>query len=260
MLYIGEDVGQWSHADPRVDIAVDPLEGTNLCATGSVGAVAVLAASEEGGLLHAPDCYMEKIVVGPRCRGAIAIEAPVEENLRRIAAALERPVTDVTVVVLDRDRHAEMIARIRATGARIRLITDGDLSPAISACITGTAVHAVMGVGGAPEGVLSAAAVRCLGGEMRARLVAFKPADRERAAAMGVKDFDRTYTERDLAPGSHLCFAMTAVTDGELLRGVTFFGTGSRTHSLVMGYEAPRRIRFVDTIHVHDGDHVEIRL
>ena len=261
MLYIGEEVGHWQQQSPRVDIAVDPLEGTNLCATGAHGAMAVLAASEEGGLLNAPDCYMKKLIVGPRCRGRIDLDAPVEENLKGIADALDRDVADVTVVVLERTRHEELIAAIRKAGARIHLITDGDLQPAISACVTGTAVHAVMGVGGAPEGVLAATAVRCLGGEMHGRLVEFKEGDRLRASKMGVADFDQLHTAETLAPGKRLIFAATGVTDGELLRGVAQFSAGVRTHSIVMGLEPPRRVRFVDTIHVaEDCDTIEVRL
>ena len=261
MLYIGEEVGHWQQQSPRVDIAVDPLEGTNLCATGSPGAMAVLAASEEGGLLNAPDCYMRKLIVGPRCKGRIDLDAPVAENLRHIADALHRDVGDVTVVVLERERHAELIADIRKAGARIRLITDGDLSPAISACVTGTAVHAVMGIGGAPEGVLAAVAVRCLGGEMQGRLVEFKEGDRLRAQKMGVTDFDQLQTAETLAPGKRLIFAASGVTDGELMKGVATFGTGVRTHSLVMGLEPPRRIRFVDTVHINeDTEAIEVRL
>src|SRR5687768_10356630 len=178
MLFIGEELGLGGDDAPEVDIAVDPLEGTNLCASGAPGSIAVLAAAETGGLLHAPDCYMQKLIVGPRCRGRVHLDAPVAENLRGIAAGLDRKVADVSVVVLDRPRHARLIADIRAAGARIRLITDGDLAPAVSACITGTTVHAVMGVGGAPEGVIAAVAVRCLGGEMHARLVEHGAGDR----------------------------------------------------------------------------------
>jgi fructose-1,6-bisphosphatase class II len=261
MLYIGEEVGHWQQNSPRVDIAVDPLEGTNLCATGSPGAMAVLAASEEGGLLHAPDCYMQKLIVGPRCRGRIDLDAPVAENLKGIADALSRDVGDVTVVVLQRERHTKLIADIRAAGARIHLITDGDLSPAISACVTGTAVHAVMGIGGAPEGVLAATAVRCLGGEMQGRLVEFKEGDRRRAEKMGVTDFDQLHTADTLAPGKRLIFAATGVTDCDLMKGVALFGTGVRTQSIVMGLEQPRRVRFVDTIHLNEDEQdIEIRL
>lgn len=260
MLFIGETLGTGAAAAPQVDIAVDPLEGTNLCAGGMNGAIAVLAASERGGLLHAPDCYMKKLIVGPRSRGRVHLDAPTDENLKAIAASLDRKVADVTVVVLERPRHERLVEEIRSAGARIRFITDGDLAPAISACVTGTAVHAVMGVGGAPEGVLAAVVTRCLGGEMQGRLVEHKPGDRERARKMGVTDFDRLLSAQDLAPGERLIFAATGVTNGDLLRGTTFFGSGCRTHSLVMGLVAPRRVRFVDTIHLHDVNDVEVRL
>ncbi len=260
MLFIGEDVGRGAQSDVRVDLAVDPLEGTNLCATGAPSAICVLAASEEGGLLYAPDCYMNKLVVGPRCRGRVHLDAPVAQNLAAIADALHRRVEDLLVVVLDRPRHEELIREVRATGARIRLISDGDLSPAVGVCITGTGVHAVMGTGGAPEGVLSAVGVRCLGGEMQGRLVEHVPADRTRAAKMGIPDFDRLWTAEDLAPGRRLVFSATGVTNGEMMRGVTFFGAGARTHSLVISMESPRRIRFVYTIHVEDPKDLEIKL
>jgi fructose-1,6-bisphosphatase II len=260
MLHIGEKVGRWHEDDVAVDIAVDPLEGTNLCAKGKPGAIAVLAASEDGGLLNAPDCYMQKLVVGPRSRGVIDLLAPPAENLRAIAKSLDRGVEDLVVVVLERERHARLIAEIREAGARILLISDGDITPCLSACITGTGVHAVMGIGAAPEGVISAAAVRCLGGDMQGRLVEFKPEDRERARRMGITDFDRVLTASDMAPGRHLTFSATGVTGGNLLRGVSFWGGGCRTHSLVMGLEAPRRVRFVDTVHVRDTEDVDVRL
>src|SRR6202023_1848849 len=197
MLYIGEKVGLATHAPkalfPEVDIAVDPLEGTNLCATGAAGAITVLAASEAGGLLNAPDCYMEKIVVGPSCKEAVELDAPVADNLKNIAKRLNRDVQDLTVVVLDRPRHEKLIAEIRAAGARIRLISDGDLSAAIAAAVIGTGVHAVMGSGGAPEGVITAAAIRCLNGYMVGRLVINKPELEERIARMGIKDKNKIY-------------------------------------------------------------------
>ncbi|HWP85769.1 MAG TPA: class II fructose-bisphosphatase, partial [Terriglobia bacterium] len=197
MLFIGEKVGVKNgaaNAFPEVDIAVDPLEGTNLCATGAPNAIAVLAASEAGGLLNAPDCYMEKIIVGPSCKGVVDLDAPPKENLKRIARRLDREIEDLVVIVLDRPRHKKLIEDIRAAGARIRLIGDGDLSAGISAAVVGTGVHAVFGIGGAPEGVLTAAALRCLNGEILARLVLDKPELVERAQNMGIRDPKRIYT------------------------------------------------------------------
>ena len=257
MLFIGEQVGRGHADDVEISIAVDPLEGTNLCATSSPGAIAVLAASNRGGLLHAPDCYMDKIVVGPAARGAVHLDASVEENLRAIAKRLDRAVKDLVVIVLDRPRHDKLIEDIRRAGARIRLISDGDLSAGISAAVRRTNVHAVMGIGGAPEGVLTAAALRCLNGGMEGRLVPFKPGEEERKKfearlkAMGIAYPNRTYSERDLAPGPDILFAASGVTDGSLLRGVRFFGHGARTSSLIMSLQE-HIIRFLDTVRL-DG-------
>jgi fructose-1,6-bisphosphatase class II len=250
LLYTGEEVGRLRGQDgaTAVDIAVDPLEGTNLCATGAPDAIAVLAASERGGLLYAPDVYMDKIVVGPTARGAIHIDAPVSENLRNIAGAFGRKVSDLTVVVLDRDRHQQLIQDIRDAGARIRLIGDGDLSAGISAAVRGTGVHAVMGIGGAPEGVITAAAMRCLGGEIQARLKATNEEQEARLKELGFHDVNRIYKTEDLAPGKEILVSCSGVTDGELLRGVRFFGGGSRTSTLFMSLSR-NIIRFVDTIH-----------
>ena len=261
MLYIGEHVGGgWSDGAsfPQVDIAVDPLEGTNLCATGSPGAITVLAASEKGGLLNAPDCYMEKLVVGPACKGAVDLDAPVKSNLKAIAKRLDRDISEIVVVVLDRPRHQKLIDDIRKAGARIRLIGDGDLSAGIAAAVTGTGVHAVMGSGGAPEGVITAAAMRCLNGQILARLVINTPELEERIAKMGIKDKNRVYTEKDLAPGNHIVFAATGVTDGSLIRGVRFFGEGIRTSSIVMTRKT-RKVRFVDSIHLSDRPDVRVK-
>ena len=264
MLYIGEKVGLAAKGDsrglqlPKIDIAVDPLEGTNLCATGEPNAIAVLAASDSGGLLHAPDLYMEKLVVGPSSKHAVSLDATVEENLKAIARCLERDVEDLVVIVLERPRHEKLIADIRATGARIRLIGDGDLSAGIAAAVVGSGVHAVMGTGGAPEGVLTAAAMRCLNGEIFARLVVNKPEHEERCRAMGISDFKRVYTSKDLASGSNVIFAATGVTDGTLMKGVRFFGDGTRTSSIVM-QSNPARIRFIDTIHVEQARMVKVR-
>src|ERR1035437_6066622 len=261
MLYIGEQVGstyQDGRKVPQVDIAVDPLEGTNLCATGAPGSITVLAASEKGGLLHAPDLYMEKIVVGPSCKGAVELDAPVADNLRSIAKRLDRNVEDLTVIVLDRPRHEQLIADIRAAGARIRLIGDGDLSAGISAAVIGTGVHAVMGTGGAPEGVLTAAALRCLNGEILARLVVSKPEHEERLAKMGIQDSKRIYKTEDLAPGKKIIFACTGVTEGNILRGVRFFGEGIRTQSLIVTLDE-RQVRFIDTVHLDKRPEVKAR-
>jgi len=255
MLYIGEKVGRGGFP---VDIAVDPLEGTNLCATGTPNAIAVIAAAEKGGLLNAPDIYMEKLVVGPSSKGKVDINAPVEDNLEAIAKALDREVHDLVIIVLDRPRHERLIADIRKAGARIRLISDGDLSAGISASVVGTGVHAVMGTGGAPEGVLTAAAMRCLNGEIQGRLVMTKPADRERLKKMGITNLEKVYRTEDLAPGPSVIFAAAGVTDGALLKGVRFFGDGFRTHTLVMT-TVPHQVRFIDTIHAKDGPDVKIR-
>ncbi len=251
MLFIGEEVG-FGHKRrdedfPEVDIAVDPLEGTNLCATGAPNSITVLAASERGGLLHAPDCYMEKLVVGPSCKGAVDLDAPVKDNLRAIAKRLDRDIDDLVVIVLERPRHEQLIADIRAAGARIRLIGDGDLSAGISAAVLGSGVHAVMGTGGAPEGVITAAAMRCLNGEILARLV-YREDQVDRIQSMGIRDPKKIFRSEDLAPGKNIIFAATGVTDG-FLRGVRFFGEGTRTQSLVMTRQTGK-VRFVDSIHV----------
>jgi fructose-1,6-bisphosphatase class II len=277
MLYIGEELGGGSFPVdarkdfPEVDIAVDPLEGTNLCALGANNAIAVLAAAERGGLLNAPDIYMDKIVVGPSCKGAVDIDASVQDNLKNIARRLGRDIEDLTVIVLDRSRHKKLIGDVRAAGARIRLISDGDLSAGISAAVAGTNIHALMGIGGAPEGVITAAAMKCLNGEIQARLV-FDPdklgVDKDkvppreevldRLATMGIKDANKVYDTDDLAPGKKIIFSATGVTDGALLKGVRFFGAGKRTHSLVMTTES-RHIRFVDTLHIEGGPDTVIR-
>ena len=259
MLYIGEKVGAPRNGTPvTVDIAVDPLEGTNLCATGGAGAITVLAASERCGLLHAPDCYMEKIVVGPAAKGAVDLDAPVKQNLKAIARRLQRGIDDLVVVVLDRPRHQKLIADIREAGARIRLISDGDLSAGIAAAVAGTGVHAVMGSGGAPEGVLTAAALRCLNGEILGRLVVKDDAQRERMQAMGISDAERIYTTPELAPGRSLVFAACGVTDGNLLQGVRFTGDGTHTQAIVMT-SAPARVRFIDTTHLENKPDVKVR-
>ena len=245
-----------------IDIAVDPLEGTNLVATGSANATAVLAAAEPGGLMHAPDTYLEKLIVGPMVAGHVNINDPVSQTLGTIAERLSRNVWDLTIVILDRPRHEKLIADVRAAGARIKLISDGDLTAAISVAVSGTGVHAVMGTGGAPEGVLSAAALKCLGGEIQAKFRWRSDEERERARTMGVDvdDTERVYSTNDLASGNNVVFTATGVTDGELLRGVRFFGGGARTHSLMMSY-AGGLVRFIDTVHMWDpGNPPKVRL
>jgi fructose-1,6-bisphosphatase class II len=262
MLYIGEKVGLATHAPkslfPSVDIAVDPLEGTNLCATGAPNAIAVLAVSERGGLLHAPDLYMEKIIVGPSCKGAVDLDAPVADNLKAVAKRLERDVEDLVVIVLDRPRHEKLIADIRAAGARIRLIGDGDLSAGISAAVIGTGVHMVMGTGGAPEGVLTAAALRCLNGQILARLVVSAAEHHQRLEKMGVKDPKRIYDTADLAPGGKMIFACSGVTDGNLLKGVRFFGDGVRTSSMILTLDE-RQVRFIESVHLENRPDIKVR-
>src|SRR5581483_11251730 len=216
-----------------------------LCATGAPNSIAVLAASERGGLLHAPDLYMEKIVVGPSCKGAVDLDAPVADNLKAIARRLERSVEDLVIIVLDRPRHEKLIGDIRKAGARIRLIGDGDLSAGISAAGVGT-------------GVLTAAALRCLNGQILGRLVISKPQDQERLEKMGVKDVKRIYDTHDLAPGKKMIFACCGVTDGNLLRGVRFFGEGVRTQSMILTLD-DRQVRFIDTVRLDKRPDVKVR-
>ncbi|HZL33425.1 MAG TPA: class II fructose-bisphosphatase [Verrucomicrobiae bacterium] len=256
MLYIGEEVGR-KGAEARegamaIDIAVDPLEGTNLVAHGQANAITVLAAAERGGLLHAPDTYLEKLCVGPVVAGKVDIRKSPTENCHLIAEALGRRVADITIVILERARHDDLIAEVRAAGARIKLISDGDLSAAISTAVSGTGVHAVMGTGGAPEGVITAAALRCLGGEIQARFRFRNDEERARARKMGNDDDEgRVYFTADLASGDNVVFAATGVTRGDLLDGVRFFGGGARTHSLVMDYREAH-VRFIDTVQMFD--------
>jgi fructose-1,6-bisphosphatase II len=260
MLFVGEQLGR-GHQEgnsgyPDVDIAVDPLEGTNLCALGSPNAMAVLAASEKGGLLNAPDVYMDKIVVGPTVAKYVSLTNSVSENLRQMAEAFKRDVEDLTIVVLDRERHHDLIAQIREAGARIKLISDGDLSGGIAAAVRGTGIHGLMGIGGAPEGVLTAAAMRCLNGRMQGRLKPLEKWQEERLRQMGYSDLSRVYETAELAAGNDILFCATGVTDGDLLRGVRFFGGGIRTSSLFMSLKT-NTIRFVDTIY-KDPDGTEL--
>jgi fructose-1,6-bisphosphatase class II len=260
MLYVGEPLGRgWTEGEiyQEIDIAVDPLEGTNLCATGSANSIATLAASEKGGLLNAPDVYMEKLVVGPTAADHVSLEYSVQENLNRMAEAFQRDVNELTIIVLDRERHHDLIAQIREAGARIKLISDGDLSAGISAAIRGTGVHGLMGIGGAPEGVLTAAAMRCLNGRMQGRLKPLEKWQEDRLKQMGFADGNRVYETHELASGDDIIFCATGVTDGDLLRGVRFFGGGVRTSSLFMSLKT-NTIRFVDTIYKEEGSKLAV--
>jgi fructose-1,6-bisphosphatase II len=255
MLYIGEKVG---HPDSphKVDIAVDPLEGTNLCATGANNAIAVMAIAETGGLLHAPDIYMQKLVVPADAAGKVSLDAPIAETCAIVADSLEREVHDLVVVVLDRPRHEKIIDELRAAGARIKLIGDGDLSAGITVAVRGTGIHMALGTGGAPEGVLTAAALKCLGGEILARFAPKDDGQRERCLAMGV-DPDRVYATNDLAPGENIVFLASGVTRGDLLEGVRFFGTGVRVNSLVITYSS-MTVRFSDSIYLEKRGNVPV--
>lgn len=245
MLYIGEKVGA---GGPLVDVAVDPLEGTNLVANGLSGAIAVLAVAERGHLLHAPDMYMDKIAVGPKAAGVIDIDAPVKENIKAVAKALDRGVEDVTVVMLNRERHAKIIREVREIGARIRLISDGDVAAAIATALPDSGIDMMLGIGGAPEGVLAAAALKCLGGEMQGRLVPMNEAEEKRALAMGLKDIRQVLRLNDLVSSDDVIFAATGISDGEMLKGVRYFGKGARTHSVVMRGKSGT-VRFIEAIH-----------
>jgi len=254
MLYIGEEVGNPGKDDaPEIDIAVDPLEGTNLCATGAPNSIAVLAGAPRGGLLNAPDVYLEKIVVGPRARGVMHLDAPVAENLKELARCLRRSISDLLIVILERSRHEKLIAAVRAAGARIRLIGDGDLAPGVATAFDGSGVHAVMGAGGAPEGVLTAAAMRCLGGHIQGRLIPARDGDEARLKTAGYPDLSKIYQTEDLAPSDDIIFCASGVTSGALLKGVRFFGGGQRVNSLVMTSHSPRNVRFIDNIRVADA-------
>ena len=254
MLYIGERVGLgWQDGNesaPRVDIAVDPLEGTNLCATGQPDSIAVIAVADDGRFLNAPDTYMNKIVVGPKARGAIDITRTPTWNLQAVAEAKSCRISDLTVVILERDRHRELIAEVRQAGARIRLISDGDVAPAVAATQDDAGIDLLMGTGGAPEGVIAAAAVRCMGGDMQGQLRFRSSEEQARAERMGIKDPHRVYQLDDLAQG-HVMFAATGVTDGSLLRGVRFFGGGAQTHSVIMRSKSGT-VRFVEARHQFD--------
>ena len=246
MLYIGEHVGA---GGPEVDIAVDPIEGTNLIAKGQNGAIAVMAIAEKGGLLHAPDMYMEKLCVGPRGAGAIDITKSLTENIKNVAAKMERTVEEITLVMLDRERHQGLMKEAREVGARIMLISDGDVNPAMECCIEGSGVHMVVGTGGAPEGVLAAAALKCVGGDMQARLKPETDEEIRRCHEMGIADVNQVLTLNDLVRTDDVIFAATAITRGNLLNPIQYFPGGARTHTIVMRSKTGT-VRFLDTVHM----------
>lgn len=248
MLYIGEKVGVGKAEDPTVDIALDPLEGTNLCANGIVGALSVIAVAEDGHFLHAPDTYMDKIAVGPRAVGCVHIDASIEDNIQAVAKALEKDVNEVTVVILDRPRHADLIQRIRKVGSRILLIADGDVSAGIATSWQNSGIDILVGTGGAPEGVITAAALKCLGGDFQGRLKFRNEAERERAAKMGLKNLDQAFSMEDLAKGS-VMFCATGVTDGSLLKGVRFLGNKRVITQSVVMRSNTGTVRMLESFH-----------
>jgi fructose-1,6-bisphosphatase II len=247
MLYIGEKVGRGAAEDPEVDIALDPLEGTTITATGGPNSLSVIAMADKGNLLNAPDTYMDKIAVGPTARGAIDLAKSPSQNLRAIADRKGVYVDDLTVIILNRPRHEKLIAEVRSTGARIKLIGDGDVAAAIATCFPETGVDVLMGIGGAPEGVIAAAAIRCVGGDMQGRLATRNDKEIERAHKMGIADTTKIFQLEELAKGN-VIFAATGVTSGDFLRGVRFFKGGAETHSVVMRSKS-RTIRYIQAQH-----------
>ena len=248
MLYIGERVGKGG--GPKLDLALDPLEGTTICALGGSNSLSVIAIAEEGKFLHAPDTYMQKIAVGPEAKGVIDLNAPPTQNLKKIAEAKNCLLEDLTVVILDRPRHADLIAEVRQAGARIWLIGDGDVSAAIATCKRGSGVDVLMGIGGAPEGVIAAAALRCMGGDFQGRLIFRNEGEKQRARGMGISQFDRVYFIHELASGK-VMFCATGVTQGTFLDGVKFVSGGATTHSVVMRSESGT-VRWIQTEHHFD--------
>ncbi|SFE84498.1 fructose-1,6-bisphosphatase II [Bacillus sp. OV194] len=246
MLYIGEKLG--TGYGPRVDVAVDPLEGTNIVASGTWNALAVLAVADHGNLLHAPDMYMDKIAVGPEAVGQIDIDAPTIDNLRAVAKARNKDIEDLVAIVLNRPRHQKVIQEIREAGARIKLISDGDVAAAINTAFEGTGVDILFGSGGAPEGVIAAVALKCLGGEIQGKLLPQNDSELERCRRMGITDINKVLRMEDLVKGDDAIFAATGVTDGELLKGVQFKGTIGTTHSVVMRAKSGT-VRFIDGRH-----------
>jgi len=256
MLYIGEKLGTGN--GHQVDIAIDPLENTNATANFNNNAISVLAASEKGGLFHAPDMYMDKLIVGAEAAGKVFLDAKPLENLKAIAEALKRDIRDLVIVILDRERNEELIAHVREAGARVKLVMDGDLMPGVAVCLRGSGVHAVMGIGAAPEGVITSAAIRCLKGQYQGRFWPKNLAEEERLKKMG-GDPKRIYTHNELASGENIVFCATGVTSGDLLEGVRFFGGGAKSQTLLMANQL-NEISFSTKIHILDKDEIEFRI
>lgn len=249
MLYIGEEVGCGDESSLEVDIAVDPLDGTNLCARGLPNAIAVVAVAKKGCLLHAPDMYMEKIAVGPGAKGCINLDAPLSENIKNVAKALDKTVEEITVIMMDRERHYGLMDEVRKVGARMKLITDGDIASAIATGFEDTGIDIMVGIGGAPEGVIAAAAIKCLGGDMQARLYPLNDEERQRCIDMGIKDLEKVMLLEDIVKGDEVYFAATGVSDGDLLKGVVYYHKDTaKTQSVVMRAKTGT-VRFVNTIH-----------
>lgn len=252
MLYIGEKIGNPVEGSTKVDIAVDPLDGTTAVAEGRANAISVVAVAPKGCLLHAPDMYMDKIAVGPKAKGCVDINAPVEENLKNVAEALNKDISDLTVTMLDRPRHKDLIKKVRDIGARIKLFGDGDVAAALATCFENLGVDILMGIGGAPEGVLAAAAMKCMEGEFQGKLYPMNGKEKERCTKMGIDDVEKVLYLDDLVKGNEIIFAATGVSDGELLKGVVFPETNiAKTYSMVLRAETGT-VRFIDAIHSLD--------
>lgn len=249
MLYIGERVGRKTENSPAVDIALDPLEGTTICAKGGVGSISVIAVAERGQFLHAPDTYMDKIACGPEAKGKIDLDATPAENIRRVAEALKKQISDVTVVILDRPRHADLIQEVRRTGARIQMIGDGDVSAAVAAAWPDSGIDLLLGTGGAPEGVISAAAMQCLGGDFQGRLMYRNESEKSRALKMGITDLHKKFTLHELATGS-VMFCATGVTDSPFLKGVRRLSNNRATTQSVVMRSTTGTIRTIEAHHV----------
>ncbi len=249
MLYIGEQIGKATKDSIKLDIAVDPLDGTTAVAKGLSNAISVVAVAPRGCLLHAPDMYMDKIAVGPRAAGKISLNSPIEENLKNLSQALNKDISDITVTMLDRPRHEELINKVRKAGARIKLFQDGDVAAAIATCFEDSGVDVMVGIGGAPEGVIAAAALKCMGGEFQGRLYPMNDDEKVRCTKMGICNIEKILSMDDLAKGNEIIFAATGISNGELLKGVVYYENNmAKTYSVVMRSETGT-IRFIEAIH-----------